>query len=81
MAEEAVLEGNNGNGDKKLPIIVSLTLKTGILLSGGQSHPLLTKLELTKLEQLFSMNVRAVREEKEIMFHIKPQNLLFCGKQ
>lgn len=46
VAEEAVLEGNNGNRDKKLPIIVSLTLKTGILLSGGQSHPLLTKPEL-----------------------------------
>ena len=33
MAEEPVLEGNNGNGGKKLPINVSLKLKSGILLS------------------------------------------------
>lgn len=41
VAEEPVLEGDNGNGGKKLPIDVSLKLKSGILCA---SH--LTELEL-----------------------------------
>lgn len=45
VAEEPALEGDNGSGGKKLPIDVSLKLKSGILLSAlCASH--LTELEL-----------------------------------
>lgn len=71
VAEEAGLEGNHGNGDKKLPVSVSLTLKADIVLS-SVSPSLLNKLG----ELAFFMNVRAERGEKAIISHQTPKFIL-----
>lgn len=73
MAEEASLEGNHGKGDKKLPVSVSLTLKTDILLS-SMSPSLLNK----RGQLGFFMNVRAEKREKEIVSHQTPKFVLYA---
>lgn len=75
VAEEAGLEGNHGNGDKKLPVSVSLTLKADTVLS-SVSPSLLNKLG----ELAFFLWMSGLREERRQSFHIKLPNSFFYGK-